>query len=60
MNEQAGPDTVAEVAAATVKEVADAARDQYDSLTNAIRRSPLQAAAIAAGIGFLLALLARR
>lgn len=36
------------------------AREQYDNLTLAIRRSPLQAAAIAAGIGFVLALLARR
>lgn len=60
MDEQAAPDTVAEVMAATVKEVTDTARDQYDSLTKAIRRSPLQAAAIAAGIGFVLALLARR
>ncbi len=36
------------------------AREQYDNLTLAIRRNPLQAAAIAAGIGFVLALLARR
>ncbi len=36
------------------------AREQYDNLTLAIRRSPLQSAAIAAGIGFVLALLARR
>ncbi len=60
MNEQAGPDTTAEIAAATVKEVTDAARDQYDNLMEAIRRNPLQAAAIAAGIGFIFALLARR
>jgi ElaB/YqjD/DUF883 family membrane-anchored ribosome-binding protein len=37
-----------------------AAQEQYDQLTMAIRRNPLQAAGIAAGIGFLLALLARR
>ncbi len=36
------------------------AREQYDNLTLAIRRNPLQAATIAAGIGFVLALLARR
>jgi len=37
-----------------------AAQEQYDQLTLAIRRNPLQAAGIAAGIGFFLALLARR
>ncbi len=36
------------------------AREQFDNLTLAIRRNPLQAAAIAAGIGFVLALFARR
>jgi hypothetical protein len=36
------------------------AREQYDSLTLAIRRNPLLAATIAAGIGFAFALLARR
>jgi ElaB/YqjD/DUF883 family membrane-anchored ribosome-binding protein len=36
------------------------AQDQYDKLTASIRRNPLQAAGIAAGIGFVLALLARR
>jgi ElaB/YqjD/DUF883 family membrane-anchored ribosome-binding protein len=36
------------------------AQDQYDDLTASIRRNPLQAAGIAAGIGFVLALLARR
>jgi ElaB/YqjD/DUF883 family membrane-anchored ribosome-binding protein len=36
------------------------ARDQYDELIASIRRNPLQAAGIAAGIGFVLALLARR
>jgi ElaB/YqjD/DUF883 family membrane-anchored ribosome-binding protein len=34
--------------------------DQYDKLAGTIRRNPLQAAGIAAGIGFVLALLARR
>jgi len=36
------------------------AHDQYDKLTASIRRNPLQAAGITAGIGFVLALLARR
>jgi ElaB/YqjD/DUF883 family membrane-anchored ribosome-binding protein len=36
------------------------AQDQYDQLTASIRRKPLHAAAIAAGIGFVFALLARR
>jgi ElaB/YqjD/DUF883 family membrane-anchored ribosome-binding protein len=36
------------------------AQDQYDELIASIRRNPLQAAGIAAGIGFVLALLARR
>jgi ElaB/YqjD/DUF883 family membrane-anchored ribosome-binding protein len=43
-----------------VDEVQTLAQDQYDKLTASIRRNPLQAAGIAAGIGFLLALLARR
>lgn len=36
------------------------AQDQYDGFTVAIRRNPLQAAGIAMGVGFALALLARR
>jgi ElaB/YqjD/DUF883 family membrane-anchored ribosome-binding protein len=36
------------------------AQEQYDKLATSIRRNPLQAAGIAAGIGFVLALLARR
>lgn len=36
------------------------AQDQYDKLTASIQRNPLQAVAIAAGTGFVLALLARR
>ena len=36
------------------------AQGQYDKLTASIRRNPLQAAGIAAGVGFVLALLARR
>ena len=37
-----------------------AAQEQMDRLADAIRRKPVQAAGIAAGIGFVLALLARR
>jgi ElaB/YqjD/DUF883 family membrane-anchored ribosome-binding protein len=37
-----------------------AAQQQFDKLSDAIRAKPIQAAGIAAGVGFLLALLARR
>jgi ElaB/YqjD/DUF883 family membrane-anchored ribosome-binding protein len=43
-----------------MEQAQDFAQDQYDKLTTSIRRNPLQAAGIAAGIGFVLALLARR
>lgn len=38
----------------------DVAKQQLDKLSDAIRAKPIQAAGIAAGVGFLLALLARR
>lgn len=38
----------------------EAAQQQLDKLSDAIRAKPIQAAGIAAGVGFLLALLARR
>ena len=44
----------------TVEQAQDFAQEQYDKLAASIRRNPLQAAGIAAGIGFVLALLARR
>ena len=44
----------------TVGQAQALAQEQYDKLEAAIRRNPLQATAIAAGIGFVLALLARR
>jgi ElaB/YqjD/DUF883 family membrane-anchored ribosome-binding protein len=44
----------------TVDQAQAIAQDQYDKLTATIRRNPLQSAGIAAGIGFVLALLARR
>ena len=44
----------------TVDQAQALAHDQYDKLTIAIRRNPLQAAGIAAAVGFVFALLARR
>lgn len=44
----------------TVDQAQAMAQEQYDRLTLSIRRHPLQAAGIAAGVGFVLALLARR
>ena len=44
----------------TVEQAQALAQEQYDKLAANIRRNPLQAAGIAAGIGFVLALLARR
>jgi ElaB/YqjD/DUF883 family membrane-anchored ribosome-binding protein len=44
----------------TVDQAQVVAQEQYDKLTRAIRRNPLQAAGIAAGIGFVIALVARR
>ena len=44
----------------TVEQAQNLAQEQYDKLEASIRRNPLQAAGIAAGIGFVLALLARR
>jgi ElaB/YqjD/DUF883 family membrane-anchored ribosome-binding protein len=52
--------TAEEKIAATVEQAQALAQEQYDKLTAAIRRNPLQAAGIAAGVGFVLALLARR
>jgi ElaB/YqjD/DUF883 family membrane-anchored ribosome-binding protein len=52
----AAQDKIAE----TVDQAQALAQDQYDKLLVSIRRNPLQAAGIAAGIGFVLALLARR
>jgi ElaB/YqjD/DUF883 family membrane-anchored ribosome-binding protein len=44
----------------TVEQAQALASEQYDKLAASIRRNPLQAAGIAAGVGFVLALLARR
>ena len=59
MDEAGKPETVGEVASATAQEVKQAVREQQESLERYIRRSPLQAVAIAAGIGFVFALIAR-
>ena len=52
--------TAGEVLAATTKEAADAVRDQRRELEAGIRNDPLRSVAIAAGVGFLGALLLRR
>jgi ElaB/YqjD/DUF883 family membrane-anchored ribosome-binding protein len=60
-------ETADRIAAATPPEVADAANRlkqeadvQIDRLSDSIRQKPLQSAAIAAGLGFLFAVIARR
>ena len=55
-----GPETADELIAATAEEVTDTAQLQYDKVLRAMRRDPLQAVAIAAGIGFVFALILRR
>jgi ElaB/YqjD/DUF883 family membrane-anchored ribosome-binding protein len=59
--------TAAAMAGAAGEQLADVAgqaqqvaQEQLDNLADAIRRKPIQAAGIAAGVGFLLAMLARR
>ena len=59
MDQAVQPQTVAEVASATMTEVADAARDQYDNVLVAMRRNPFTSVAIAAGVGLGLALAVR-
>ena len=50
---------VNDLTTATITEAAEVAHDQYDRLIAVIRRNPLQSASIAAGIGFVGALVAR-
>ena len=52
--------TADEVVAATAKEVAETTKTQHAKFDAAIRRDPLRSVAIAAGAGFLAAILARR
>lgn len=51
---------VNDLASTAQEQAQNLAQEQYDKLEASIRRNPLQAAGIAAGIGFVLALLARR
>ena len=60
MDETGKPETGTEVAEATVQEAKAVVQDQYDNMLRSIRTNPLQAVAIAAGVGFILALIARR
>lgn len=53
-------DAAQEKVSETVGQAQAIAQEQYDRVAASIRRNPLQAAGIAAGVGFLLALLARR
>lgn len=64
--ERAG-DTAASTAKAVGRDVssavgqaADMAQEQLDGMSAYVRKNPLQATAIAAGVGFVFALLARR
>jgi len=50
------PPTVPEAVKAAASDVADAVHDNFAA---AIRRNPLQAVAIAVGVGFVLALIVR-
>jgi ElaB/YqjD/DUF883 family membrane-anchored ribosome-binding protein len=59
MDEAGKPDTAGEVASATAQELKQTVREQHESLERYIRRNPWQAATIAAGIGFVFALIAR-
>ena len=52
--------TAGEVLAATTQEAADAVRGQQRQIEAAIRDDPLRSVAIAAGVGFLVALVLRR
>jgi len=49
-----------QVIAAKAREVGDTAQERYDSTLDAIRRDPLKGMAIAAGIGFVGAIILRR
>ena len=43
-----------------VGQAADMAHEQLDSMTKYVRKNPLQSTAIAAAVGFVFALIARR
>ena len=52
--------TAGEVLSATTQEAADAVRRQRRQLETGIRAEPLRSVAIAAGVGFLAAIVLRR
>ena len=54
------PKAVAEVASATMTEVAKAVRDQYDNVLVMMRQNTFSSVAIAAAGGFSLALILRQ
>lgn len=47
-------------ASAAVDQASDLAHEKLESMAAYVRRNPLQATAIAAGVGFVFALIARR
>jgi ElaB/YqjD/DUF883 family membrane-anchored ribosome-binding protein len=57
MDQSGGPETASEVASATAQEVKQTVREQRESLERYIRQNPLQTIAVAAGIGFVFALM---
>lgn len=52
--------TVSREVSDAVGQAADMAHDQLDSMTKYVRKNPLQSTAIAAAVGFVFALIARR
>ncbi len=53
-------ETLSDAASKVQKQAGEQIDKQLDNLSSSIRSNPLQAAAIAAGIGFLFAVIARR
>ncbi len=53
-------ETLSDAASKVQKQAGEQIDKQLDNLSSSIRSKPLQAAAIAAGIGFLFAVIARR
>ncbi len=52
--------TVGQDVSAAVGQAAEMAQEQLDGMSRYVRKNPLQATAIAAGVGFVFALIARR
>ena len=55
-----GVDQLRSQGEAVIEELRSSARDMEEQLTNTVREKPVTALAIAAGIGYFLALLSRR